>query len=690
MQKLNKVLTLLGIVTLLAVACNSEESPPAATTTPAPLTTAIATLTPFATATAPPTNTPQPTPTATPTLIPENRESATATHKSLTVTISYPKPGKASNLTLFVTHNDQVLYDDKVFPYVEVDYKLLSVPSPEFYNLDSDDEPEIVLTILSAGAYCCSETVVFDYDNTQGTIDRLSQESWGTYRNLPEFKDVDDDGVMELISHDEEFSYEFGSYASTGPSPIQIWEYSPYGLRNVTRSYPELIRQDADYWWAAYHDEDWGLARPTALAAYVADLYLLGEEMLDWSEAEEIYASTERFVKDDSWNAYRERLGDALRRHGYSHLALTTLSKHPLLYGSVLVFKTHQELGEANPEETLLFTTQDFQILSNVPLPPGKNIQLAAGYATYPDTNSEGQPGVNLVSPNGASSFAPQPESNGTLIDYALAPNGAQIAWLFDITKEGNCTPGAGCSDLAYDLMLTDALGQATQILWRYRSQDIANIRLSLDGWRRDSQTVFIHQDPRATVHPSLIRGGNILEVPLSDDAVHERGDYHTEAYETLVSHNGYWLVQRGVVSATLYVSAKGEPSFSVPYLEYPYPNIAQLAFSPKDVGLVWLEWAGADPDLAPLKVNYISYTSMLGDGSVQETFRFEPGTWSLAEMPLIGPWVGEDLLLVQHNSETWIVNVHNGQSAAWKDLVPDMIIQQTLGVLETPTPVKK
>lgn len=252
--------------------------------------------------------------------IAEDPESVTARQKDLTVTVPHPKEAsRASDLTLLVARNGQALYNDKMFPNMarEGDYDLGTVETPEFYNLDSDSDPEIVLTLLSAGAYCCSYTAVFDYDATQGAIDLLSQESWGSYRNLPEFTDVDNDGVVELISHDENFSYGFGPYATTGPSPIQIWEYSPDSLQDVTRAFPELIRQDAERWWVAYHDEAWGGARPTALAAYVADVCRLDGEMTDLDEAEVAFANMKWNVKDNDWDTYLRQLNDALNRHGY-------------------------------------------------------------------------------------------------------------------------------------------------------------------------------------------------------------------------------------------------------------------------------------------------------------------------------------------------------------------------------------
>ncbi|MBN2004513.1 MAG: hypothetical protein JXA21_14250 [Anaerolineae bacterium] len=245
-----------------------------------------------------------------------DRDSLTARQGDLTVTIPHPKQAsRASDLMLLVSRNDQSLYDGQLFPSMapESDYDLGAAETLEFYNLDSDGDPEIVLKLLSEGAYCCSYTAVFDYDAAGGAIDLLSQESWGDYRNLPEFTDVDGDGVVELIGHDANFSYEFGPYATTAPSPIQIWAYAPDGLQNVTLAFPDLIRQDAERWWAAYQDEAWGGARPTALAAYVADRCRLEGELPDLSEAEAVSVN----MKWNDWDVYLRQLKNALIRHGY-------------------------------------------------------------------------------------------------------------------------------------------------------------------------------------------------------------------------------------------------------------------------------------------------------------------------------------------------------------------------------------
>lgn len=54
--------------------------------------------------------------------------------------------------------------------------------------------------------------------------------------------------------------------------PIQVWRYTPVGLRNATRDHPELLEADAGRWhrvWLRYGSIG-------ALAAHVVDLQRLG------------------------------------------------------------------------------------------------------------------------------------------------------------------------------------------------------------------------------------------------------------------------------------------------------------------------------------------------------------------------------------------------------------------------------
>jgi hypothetical protein len=113
------------------------------------------------------------------------------------------------------------------------------------------------------------------------------------------------------VSGNENFSGEFGPYAITGARPIQIWRYHQGRMRDVTRRYPKLIREDAQTWWREYHDQSSGwFGSPVALAAYLADKFMLGESATGWEDVRRVYREEDR-------QEYFRQLSRALRTHGY-------------------------------------------------------------------------------------------------------------------------------------------------------------------------------------------------------------------------------------------------------------------------------------------------------------------------------------------------------------------------------------
>jgi hypothetical protein len=236
-----------------------------------------------------------------------------AEFEGIRATLSYSETQSfIVDLTLQIVRYDQVVYNDKVS--LENDDVPWLGGTPTLYNLDADAEIEVVLQLAQAGAHCCSFTVIYDYNPVSGSY-TYTRQSWGNYRNLPDFVDVNEDGQVELVNRDEAFSSEFGPFPISGAAPIQVWEYAADGMQDVTRSFPELVRQDAENWWRAYTDEesDW-FGYPIALSAYVADLCILGEEANAWDQVKAAY---ENRVWGEPWDVYLEQLTRTLKVYGY-------------------------------------------------------------------------------------------------------------------------------------------------------------------------------------------------------------------------------------------------------------------------------------------------------------------------------------------------------------------------------------
>jgi subtilisin-like proprotein convertase family protein len=188
-------------------------------------------------------------------------------------------------------------------------------------DLDADGEPEVLLDLYSGGAHCCTYTLIFRYRPHFRDYRRIVGW-WGNvgYR----LGDIDRDGRTELQSADDRFAYAFAAYAFS-LEPIQLWHYDRGRLIDVTRSFPRLVERDAGGLWSLYlrtrrsqYPEVRGI-----LAAYLADLYLLGREDEGWRRLETALRRGElgRGPEQDGWpagRAYLHKLLEFLRETGYA------------------------------------------------------------------------------------------------------------------------------------------------------------------------------------------------------------------------------------------------------------------------------------------------------------------------------------------------------------------------------------
>lgn len=189
--------------------------------------------------------------------------------------------------------------------------QIAGIDGPVINDFDGDGEPEIFFNVQSRGAYCCAYSLIYHYDAARQTYRKLSH-FWVNYRDTPNIVDLDRDGTLEFVSQDENFSGEFGPYATTGAAPVQIWHYRRGRMLNVTRQFPGEIRKDAQAWLREYGDRrsDWYKSQ-VPLAAYVADMYLLGEGPQALRRVRQLYRGKDR-------REFLETLRTALRENGYT------------------------------------------------------------------------------------------------------------------------------------------------------------------------------------------------------------------------------------------------------------------------------------------------------------------------------------------------------------------------------------
>ena len=187
-------------------------------------------------------------------------------------------------------------------------------------HLDNLSEPEVVVDLYTGGAHCCFYSTVFRYERLTRRYLRISQ-LWGDF--LPLAKDLNGDGTLEFLGGDDRFAYAFTDYASS-VLPIQIWHFASGRFRVVTRSFPNEVRRSSEGHWAEYKPHAKGRTVRGILAAYLAEKYLLGEEVQGWAALREVAARGDLDPQigdqpDDSASIYLANLRAFLARYGYTH-----------------------------------------------------------------------------------------------------------------------------------------------------------------------------------------------------------------------------------------------------------------------------------------------------------------------------------------------------------------------------------
>jgi hypothetical protein len=186
-------------------------------------------------------------------------------------------------------------------------------------QLDPDAEPEVLVELYTGGASCCPASRIYDFDPARGTYRRIDR-NWNTSGHRGA-RDLDADGVAEFHSRDSRFDYRFGC-GLCAPEPVRIFRLREGRLRDVTRSYPGLVRRDLRSHVRLFRKvrRDRFAAR-AVLAAVVADRYLLGQGRV----ARRTLRSAERKgylrgIRRDfvpAGRAYMRSLLRFLRRAGY-------------------------------------------------------------------------------------------------------------------------------------------------------------------------------------------------------------------------------------------------------------------------------------------------------------------------------------------------------------------------------------
>jgi hypothetical protein len=148
------------------------------------------------------------------------------------------------------------------------------IPSLQLVDLDHTGEPNVVLSLYSGGAHCCTIAQVFSYDAADDTYTVTAHNFADPAFTL---KRLTPGGDERFVSRNPAFEYEYTSYAQSG-EPLQIWGFADGAFTDVTRSYPALIAKDARLWLRLFKHNLRDGTGP--LSAWAADEEELGHHAL--------------------------------------------------------------------------------------------------------------------------------------------------------------------------------------------------------------------------------------------------------------------------------------------------------------------------------------------------------------------------------------------------------------------------
>ena len=221
---------------------------------------------------------------------------ATGSAGGISATLSYKGgPGITTHdERLTISRDGKVVYD-QALPATGC----FKVCSPEGKNpvkvadLYGDGSEDVVLTLFSGGADCCTLDDVFVHSSAVSSY-VLDQHNFGEAGAL--LKDIGPHGIPEFVSADPAFYCQFTSCAASG-LPLQIFRFVGERFVNVTTQHPTLITADAAKWLKAYRQN---LKNGDGLiAAWAADEYNLGRQAAAGAELRQQVAArhlTKTFV----------------------------------------------------------------------------------------------------------------------------------------------------------------------------------------------------------------------------------------------------------------------------------------------------------------------------------------------------------------------------------------------------------
>lgn len=142
-------------------------------------------------------------------------------------------------------------------------------------DLNGDRSPEVIVKRHTGGNTCCTQIIVHSWQGSRFTK-AVSDPFYNGGDGYGEFVDLDKNGIKELNLLDERFFHRFGDLMDAHP-PKRMFQVRGDEFRDVTRSYPTLLRKEAQTLEQELRNRKDPFLPHNTLAGYVARKALIGE-----------------------------------------------------------------------------------------------------------------------------------------------------------------------------------------------------------------------------------------------------------------------------------------------------------------------------------------------------------------------------------------------------------------------------
>jgi hypothetical protein len=204
-------------------------------------------------------------------------KTASASAGGVTATLTYATdvagPATTTGQVLVITEHGKTVYQQQ--PPNTGCYKActpIGKHPVQLASLYGNDGEDVVLTLWSGGADCCTRADVYVPSAALGSY-VLDQHNFGEAGFA--LRDIGPSGRPLFVSANNAY-YCSITICAASALPLQIFEFEAERFVDVTRAYPQLIAKDAGRWLKLYYKHP--AQGEGAIAAWAADDYLLGSK----------------------------------------------------------------------------------------------------------------------------------------------------------------------------------------------------------------------------------------------------------------------------------------------------------------------------------------------------------------------------------------------------------------------------